>query len=164
MTKSYRILFKEIRGEFRCSKCGAQITVSSKSGLCRSCGQKLANRKGKVKNCRSCNKKISSRNSTGLCADCLRKRQRKYYNYAYGTTKKKSRQKMGQKGKCRLCKKEFDLESWQHSSLHWCPDCRKLGVYQDYYSNQKVTERFNREIKKGYQTSTQAILRERGRN
>ena len=143
MTANYQMLLREIRGEFRCSKCGRQITISSKSGLCKSCVRKFANLKRMTRNCR-CGKKISSWNSSGLCTDCLRKRQRRYYILSYSNTKKKSKQKTGQRGKCRLCKKKFDLESWQHSSLHWCPECRKLEVYQGYYSEQKIIERFSR--------------------
>lgn len=36
------------------------------------------------------------------------------------------------KGKCRKCKKSFELEDWQHSTLHWCPDCRKLPSYKNF--------------------------------
>jgi len=36
------------------------------------------------------------------------------------------------KGKCRRCKGSFNLEDWQHSSLHWCPDCRKLPSYKNF--------------------------------
>ena len=92
MTANYQMLLREIRGEFRCSKCGRQITISSKSGLCKSCVRKFANLKRMTRNCR-CGKKISSWNSSGLCTDCLRKRQRRYYILSYSNTKRNQNKK-----------------------------------------------------------------------
>lgn len=30
------------------------------------------------------------------------------------------------------CGEKFELEDWQHSSLHWCPSCRQLPKYKNY--------------------------------
>ena len=48
---------------------------------------------------------------------------------------KRAVQKPLKKGKCRRCGKSFPLQSWQHSSLHWCPECRKTIGYKDFSFN-----------------------------
>lgn len=30
------------------------------------------------------------------------------------------------------CGKEFELEEWQHSTLHWCPKCRNSPEYKEF--------------------------------
>lgn len=139
---TYEELLKEIRGEFRCSGCGTQITISSESGMCRSCVRQISNPKRMTKVCK-CGVKLASWNMSGFCTDCLKKRQRKYYILTSADNKKKSTMKTGKRGKCRRCKKRFDLEAWQHSALHWCPECRASNDYQNYYSDQKIIERFS---------------------
>jgi len=44
------------------------------------------------------------------------------------------KKKKGRMGRCKRksCLKVFELEDWQHSSLHWCPECRLLPGYKDY--------------------------------
>lgn len=34
-------------------------------------------------------------------------------------------------------KKEFKLEKFQHSSLHWCPECRKTKDYKNFQKDNR---------------------------
>lgn len=167
MITDYQVLLQEIK-ELRCA-CGNSIGRRNKTGLCQSCGNIKGNKTKMAKSnkhCEICGKKLASHNDSMRCSGCRyasQRMRRREYLLKYSSLKNQAKRKTKMRGKCRLCGKGFRLETWQHGSLHWCPDCRNLEVYRNYYSNQKAIERFNREIKKGYQTSAQAILRETGR-
>jgi len=45
--------------------------------------------------------------------------------------KKEKKKKLG-RCKRKSCLKVFELEDWQHSSLHWCPECRARPDYKNY--------------------------------
>ena len=70
----------------------------------------------------------------------LRRRKQKEYDYYYVSYEHKSRKKTAKKGKCKMpgCGKEFTLESWQHSTLHWCPACRNSPEYQNFRTYQRL--------------------------
>lgn len=125
----------------KCENCGKPIINRSQLGLCRACVYlKVAFTDGKV--CQFCGKRIANYNKSECCQDCRikhlnHKNNKKYgYHKAYRSVTKENKQKRKTKkrGKCRLCKKEFWLEGWQHSSLHWCPACRRGETYQEYSS------------------------------
>ena len=66
--------------------------------------------------CEKCNSnRVAPSNKEGVCLSC-----------------QKVEEKITREGKCRRCKKEFELEDWQHSSMHWCPDCRLSPDYKDF--------------------------------
>ena len=125
----------------KCSKCGSAITNRNGSGLCRSCAYRI-NAFSLGKKCKYCPTKIRDCNKSGLCQKCrkthyLERDNSKYpYYKAWRSVKKehKQRQRTEEMGKCRKCKKAFPLEIWQHSTLHWCPECRKGEDYQGYAS------------------------------
>lgn len=143
-------LISELKEMLKCSDCGKPITEGSKTGRCRSCAQrraivrKLENSKRRC----PCGRKIIAWNGSGLCSKCIQRRRRYFYQHDFSSwraearRKKKAEKQAGKKGRCRTCKKEFNLEGWQHSSLHWCPKCQKSDVYKNFASNQKIRERF----------------------
>lgn len=46
----------------------------------------------------------------------------------------KKEKKMG-RCKRKSCLKVFELEDWQHSTLHWCPECQRRPDYKGYDKN-----------------------------
>ena len=127
----------------KCSKCGEAITNKNASGLCRSCSYQVASF-SLGKKCKYCPTKIRDCNKSGLCQECrkthyLERNNSKYQYYkAWRSTKKehKQRQRTDEMGKCRKCTQEFQLEAWQHSTMHWCPECRKGEDYQHFFSHE----------------------------
>lgn len=132
----------------RCRECGEFLGRQNKSGYCRSCIQlkKLTGKK-----CKVCGKAIGRNNKSGYCAkrysrkrDKQREQQRKQYEYHYVSYEKRAKKKTAKMGRCKMpgCGKEFRLERWQHSSLHYCPKCRKSSEYQDYASYEERASRY----------------------
>ena len=78
--------------------------------------------------CPECGKLLPERNITGMCKRCWRRTKARSINKPIN---------MGRKGRCRLCGKGFDLLDWQHSSLHWCPECRKSQEYTEYQTGSR---------------------------
>ena len=122
----------------RCGKCGKPISNKSKLGLCQVCSQAVG-KHDKGRQCGGCDKRIADWNTSGYCQECRKRvfivnkfQDRKACRSV--TQENKRKQRTEKKGKCRKCKKTFPLEAWQHSTLHWCPECRKGGDYQDYAS------------------------------
>jgi len=104
-----------------------------------SCSKKNIYSEGKA--CKGCGNPIANWNESGHCKKCRRNPRhinRKQYQAAYKSVRaeNKKKRRVGKKGKCRLCGRRFQLESWQHSTLHWCPRCRKGEAYQEYSSNE----------------------------
>ncbi|GAG74967.1 unnamed protein product [marine sediment metagenome] len=56
----------------------------------------------------------------------------KTYNKANYESYKKAAKMPLKKGKCCKCGKTFTLKSWQHSSLHWCLNCRQSPEYKNF--------------------------------
>ena len=117
----------------KCSECGRGISGKGKTGLCQSCiGRKNIEERDEMiagdRKCERCKKtKISSWNKSGFCRKCGTQVSNEKQKL-----KIKKEKKEAPKGKCRRCKKEFKLEKWQHSTLHWCPECRKTPGYKTY--------------------------------
>jgi len=133
--RAYRNNYSQGR---RCSKCGEPITDKSKLGLCQACSQTVR-KYDKGRQCGGCDKRIANWNASGYCQECRKRvfvanklQDRKTCLSVRQENKRK--QKTEKMGKCRLCKKAFSLEVWQHSTLHWCSECRKGEDYQDYSS------------------------------
>ena len=124
----------------RCGKCGNPISNKSKLGLCQACSQTVG-KYDKGRQCGGCDKRIADWNASGYCQEC---RKRVFVANKVQDRKtclsvrqeNKQRQRTEKKGKCRKCKRGFRLEKWQHSTLHWCPKCRKSEDYQDYASHE----------------------------
>ena len=76
--------------------------------------------------CSECGELLPERNITGMCKRC---RRRTVARSDYVPVK------TGKTGHCRLCGKGFDLLDWQHSSLHWCLECRKSQEYTEYQTS-----------------------------
>lgn len=145
--------------ELKCTECGGRVSSSAYTGKCHSCSSK--SRMG-TRLCEDCGKvKIADWNKAGLCLKCRNKyRNEKQKRKKKTETKEekvpiqvqvdetKSKEetikeveepspsgkiaKVRARGKCRKCKKEFKLEDWQHSSMHWCSECRKHPDYKNY--------------------------------
>ncbi len=136
--------------ELKCIDCGGTISSSAYTGRCHSCSSKS---KMGERLCENCGKtKIANWNKTGLCGRCRSKYGNQERNQKRKEKKphdeievKKKPEKIEQEneqeikkqknntiGKCRKCTKGFKLENWQHSSMHWCPECRKSPNYKDY--------------------------------
>lgn len=137
--KEYRFGLVEVaekKGELTlyCEKCGDLISAQNTTGYCGKCasGSRILTSK---KKCSDCGSIIAEWNKSGLCTKCrtanrlkLSKIKRREKREAQKLIEEKSLKK----GKCRKCEKEFELEDWQHSSMHWCPECRKSGDYKEY--------------------------------
>jgi len=135
--RTYRNNYSQGR---RCGKCGKPISNKSKLGLCRACSQTVR-KYDKGRQCGGCDKRIADWNVSGYCQECRKKifvankvQDRK--TCLSVRQENKQRQRTEKMGKCRKCKKAFWLEKWQHSTLHWCPGCRKGEDYQDYASHE----------------------------
>ena len=76
----------------------------------------------------------------------LRNRKKREYEYYFVSHETKARKTNGKIGKCKMpgCGREFRLEAWQHSLLHWCSECRNLGEYKNYASYEMRASRFER--------------------
>jgi len=109
----------EIKDALRCSKCGVPVGKNNKSGLCKDCHPRKSR-------------------------EYWRRKQKNQYDYNYVSYEKQSRKKTAKIGKCKMpgCGKEFRLERWQNSVLHWCPKCRKSSDYQDYASYEQRASRY----------------------
>lgn len=73
--------------------------------------------------CSVCEKnRVVSSNKRKICGECLQKEKEKKL------------------GHCKRpgCGKEFELEDWQHSSLHWCPDCQQRPDYKNYDKRDRI--------------------------
>ena len=113
-----------------CKECGREIKGKGKTGLCYSCAHRSKNMK-RTKNRRcACGNPIADWNKTGRCQKC--------WHVGMGGSssnvprKPAIREKSLKKGKCCRCGKSFSLESWQHSTLHWCPECRLGSDYKEF--------------------------------
>lgn len=120
------------KSERLCTVCGKnKITAWNKSGLCTSCrnraGYKLRNKKRKQQ--RQEKKKKSKaleikKEGGNLQAPPIETKSIDK-DLPVNTPNKNI-------GTCRKCSTKFKLESWQHSSMHWCPECRKSGDYKEF--------------------------------
>jgi len=128
----------------RCSECDKPITNRSRLGLCRACSQ-IARKYSYTRECEGgCGNCIVAWNVSVYCKECMKTHYieqdpSKYTYYkAWRSTKKehKQRQRTDEMGKCRKCTQEFQLEAWQHSTMHWCPECRKGEDYQHFFSHE----------------------------
>jgi len=120
----------------RCGECGKPITDKSKLGLCQACSQGMG-KYTEGRQCGGCDKRIADWNVSGYCQACRKKvfvANKVHDRKACLSVRQenKQRQMTEKKGKCRKCKRGFQLERWQHSMLHWCPECRKGEDYQNY--------------------------------
>lgn len=128
--------------KLKCRKCEKEISAGSTTGYCVKCssGSRLKTSK-RTCSTPECETKIADWNKSGLCSSCHVKR-----SLSAETAKRKEKRAVQRvldkadpkKGKCRKCKKEFDLEDWQHSSMHWCAECRKLPDYQNFTETQRL--------------------------
>ena len=122
--------------KLECKKCGGDISVGSTTGYCVKCssGSRLKTAK-RICSTPGCEKKIADWNKSGLCSGCHVKR-----SLSSETAKRKEKRAVQKvieksesvKGKCRRCEKEFELEDWQHSSMHWCTECRLSPDYKNF--------------------------------
>ena len=155
--KEYKFVLVE--GDFlKCKECGNPLCDQNYSGYCKHCYSE-ARKKEFKKECSECGNKIAAWNKSGLCKRCTDKKTSKERVKAYREKKKKptngrkhrkhrvhresrhseevveevvEEPKDPKKGKCCRCKKTFTLEDWQHSTLHWCSDCRKHPDYKNF--------------------------------
>lgn len=128
--------------KLECKKCGKEITIGSSTGYCVKCssGSRLKTAK-RTCSTPGCETKIADWNKSGLCSACHVKRS------LSAETAKRREKRAAQKaiekgeprkGKCRRCEKEFELEDWQHSSMHWCSECRASPDYKDFSETQTL--------------------------
>ncbi len=127
--------------ELKCIDCGGRVSNSAYTGKCHSCSSKS---KMGTRLCEDCGEvKIADWNKAGLCIKCrnkyLNQKKKKSPEVKKETEKKEQeieqevkKKKINKIGKCRKCEKEFKLEDWQHSSMHWCPECRKHPNYKNF--------------------------------
>ena len=80
--------------------------------------------------CANCGKRPRYR-TTSYCRPCWNERTAKWKERVANGEEMQSRDFTGERGKCSRCGKDFALESWQHSKLHWCDDCRRLPDYKE---------------------------------
>ena len=128
--------------KLECKKCGGEISLGSTTGYCVKCssGSRLKTAK-RTCSTPGCEKKIADWNKSGLCSACHVKRSlssetaKRREKRAVQKTIEKGEPK---KGKCRRCKKEFELEDWQHSSMHWCSECRASPDYKNFSETQTL--------------------------
>lgn len=146
----YQKAMGEIEDGLRCKECGKLISPGSKSGYCKKC---VHLPKFSGKKCKECGVAIAKNNRSGYCKKCHpshskeynRKRAKRAYGYYYVSYKKRVKKKTnGKMGKCKMpgCGKEFPLESWQHSSLHYCPRCGNSQEYKEYHSYEMRASRY----------------------
>jgi len=125
--------------EYKCRECGKAISHSNKSGLCHSCIIKIKMKKStRVCKIEGCNEKITTWNKSGLCTyhhHRMRNRRRYYKEFKRNKPMIKH---VGKMGVCRKCKAIFELEWWQHSTLHWCPACQNSEIYKNYIYVERI--------------------------
>lgn len=128
--------------KLECKKCGGEITIGSSTGYCVKCssGSRLKTAK-RICSTPGCETKIAEWNKSGLCSSCHVKR-----SLSAETAKRREKRAVNRvlekgepkKGKCRRCKKVFELEDWQHSSMHWCSECRASPNYKNFSETQSL--------------------------
>ena len=120
-----------------CKKCGGELPLGRATGYCSKClSDKRFEGSERICSTLGCETRITEWNKTGLCQRCYTKSQndqRREERMVERMLKEKElKERVPRKGKCNVCKKEFDLEDWQNPAMHWCPNCRKKKIYRDY--------------------------------
>ena len=122
-----------------CKKCGEKLSNVNTSGYCIKCepGSRIDRSK---RRCSDCGTKIAEWNKSGKCTKCRVASTVKEESAKRREKRKVKRliEKENKMGKCRKCNKDFELEDWQHSSMHWCSECRKLDDYKNFSETQHV--------------------------
>ena len=97
--------------------------------------------------CKICGEVLGHQNKSGWCSSCGQSiKHRLYYEKYLKSVKSVGEEKTGEIGTCHMpeCGKEFELVSWQHSTIHYCPTCQKkkrYGEYKKYYKRSKKKEK-----------------------
>ena len=88
--------------------------------------------------CKICGEVLGHQNKSGYCSGCGQSIKHKLYYEKYFKSVRLVEEKTGEIGVCHMpgCGKGFELVSWQHSTIHYCPTCQKkkrYGEYKKYY-------------------------------
>lgn len=133
----------------KCKKCDDYLGELNYSGFCKNCYAEGRTEKF-TRKCHNpdCDNKIADWNKSGLCVRCFHKtRSEKEGNKEKKEQIKKKLEEEKpkeenqiefKKGKCRKCKVEFKLESWQHSTMHWCLKCQNSPEYKEFKQRQRA--------------------------